>query len=152
MKRKAEFLEEVCRILKPGGVALLQIGESNWNYPYSQACDERILTPYTSRFILKHGPELIPLPVYVKLFEGDRFLFRFITDSRCTIIVCKLRPGLLSLQLAFNWKLSGPMHLLPYRGKSGQLKDGFRSVYDVCPKLYETLFERGLLSHDQISR
>ena len=28
----------------------------------------------TNRFVLKHGDELVPLPAYLKLFEGETYL------------------------------------------------------------------------------
>jgi len=150
IERKAEFLEEVCRILKPGGVALLQIGEADWRYPYSLMCDNKLLTPFTNRFVLKYGNELIPLPEYLKLFEGDAFRFGFINRPRCVMRIDKLKPGRLRLQLEFNQKLGLPMEELPYLHGSGKVRGGFRSVYDVRPEIYRALFERGLLSRDQL--
>lgn len=150
IERKAEFLEEICRVLKPGGVALLHMGEHNWNYPYSLICDNRILTPYTNRFVLKYGEELIPLPIYLKLFEADDFRFEFINRSTCAIRVSKFKPARVQLQLVFNHELSVSMKMLPYRHGSGMARGGVRSVYDVRPEIYRALFEKGLLSRDRL--
>jgi ubiquinone/menaquinone biosynthesis C-methylase UbiE len=150
IEHKAEFLEEICRVLKPGGVALLHYGEANWNYPYSLICDNRILTPYTNRFVLKYGEELIPLPSYLKLFEEDAFRFDFLKTSGCVIRVSKFKPARLHLRLLFNHELSISMKTLPYRHGSGKPRGGVRSVYDVRPEIYRALFERGLLSRDQM--
>jgi len=150
MERKAEFLEEVCRVLKPGGVALLRIGEANWNYPFSRICDDRILTPYTNRFVLKYGDELIPLPIYVKLFEANAFRFEFINHPRCVIRISKLRSSRLNLRLELDQKLSISMSTLPYRHSEGNVRGGIRSVYDVHPEVYRACFEQGFLSHEQL--
>lgn len=150
MKQKAEFIEEVCRVLKPGGIAMLHIGEANWNYPYSVVSNDEILTPYTSRFILKHENELIPFPVYVKLCEGELFQFQFTPKSRLTTFVKKLAPGHLSLRLSLNQALTVPGEQLPLLDKNGVVKDGIRTVYDVDPKNYQTLFSQGLLSRESL--
>jgi len=150
IERKAEFLEEVCRVLKPGGVALLHYGEADWNYPYSLICDHRILTPYTNRFVLKYNDELIPLPVYLKLFEEAAFEFGFANHGTCVIQVAKLKSAKLNLQLMFNQELSISMKAMPYRHGSGKPRGGVRSVYDVRPEIYRALFEKGLLSREQL--
>lgn len=147
---KAEFLENVCRVLKPGGVALLQIGESDWEYPYSQICDDKLLTPCTNRFILKHGRELIPLNNYFRLFENNTLRFRFINRPRCVLRLEKLKTARLHLQLTLNPKLSMPMEELPYHHGSGKVRGGFRSVYDIRPEFYRALFEQGRLTHEQL--
>ncbi len=151
--RKAEFLEEVCRVLKPGGVALLQIGEANWDYPYSRTCDHAMLTPYFNRFVLKYQDELIPLPIYLKHFEGEAFRFQFLPQRRCTLKVNKLKPFRLDLQLKPDPELSVPMENFSYRHfweKKDGRRGGFRCVYDLHPEIYHALFKAGRLSHDQL--
>ncbi len=150
IRHKAQFLEEVCRVLRPGGRAMLHISESNWDYPYSLAADDRILTPYTNRFVLRYGNELIPFPIYVKLFEGDHFRFHFTTDSRCILLLSKWTSGRLSLQLDYNEELSMSGRKLPLRNSKGEVRGGFRSVYDVRPERYDDLFKKGLLSRSQL--
>jgi len=150
LERKVEFLEEVCRVLSPGGMALLQIGEHRWNYPYSLACDNKVLTPFASRIVLRHDKELIPLPDYLKLFQGNSFRFDFIGGTRCAIRISKLRSSFLQLQLRFNPELSGPMEELPYRHGSGEDRGGCRSVYDVSPEIYQALFASGILKSERL--
>ena len=151
--RKAEFLEEVCRVLKPGGVALLQIGEANWEYPFSLVCDDTMLTPYFNRFVLKYQEELIPLPIYLKHFEGNAFQFQFLPQPRCTLKVTKLKSSRLDLQLNQDSDLSAPMNNFSYKHfwqKKNGRRGGFRSVYNLRSEIYHALFETGLLSHDQL--
>lgn len=152
IERRAEFLEEVCRVLKPGGVALLDMGEPHWNYPYSLISDNVVLTPYTNRFVLKYRDELIPLPIYLKLFENDAFQFSFLKHRRCVLQVRKFKSARLHLQLDFNHELSMAMEKLPYRHGTGETRGGFRCVYDVRPEIHRALFDQGLLSRDQLRR
>jgi SAM-dependent methyltransferase len=146
MRDKALFIEEACRVLRPGGHAILHIGENNWDYPAGPIADERILTPYTSRLVLKHGDELIPLPAYLKLFEGEAFRFELTPSSRCILIVDKLAPGTLALDLDYNDELSMSGRKLPLLGRKGDVRGGFRTVYDVRSPVRERLIAEGLLS------
>ncbi len=149
IERKAEFLEEVARVLRPGGVALLHLGESNWDYPYSRICDDKLLTPHTSRIVLRHEDELIPLPAYLEFFEQDAFRFRFIGRPRCVLRVKKLRSARLQLQLVFDPQLTVEMHALPFRHGLGNARGGSRSVYRVAPEIYRALFDQGFLSKEK---
>lgn len=146
MKKKIEFIEEVARVLRPGGKALLHLGESNWNYPYSRASDQRVLTPFTSRLILKYGDELIPLPEYFRLFEGSGFKFAFTENSRCILVMSKQESGKLDLGLALNDELTLPGRAVPLLNRKGEIRGGMRSVYDVRADKYSALFDNGLLS------
>lgn len=146
IERKAEFLEEVARVLRPGGVALLHIGESDWDYAHGRICDERLLTPHASRIVLKHEDELIPVPAYLKFFERGAFRFRFIGRPRCVLRVRKLQSARLDLQLRFIPALSFAMHELPFRHGLGNARGGSRSVYEVAPEIYRAMLEQRLLS------
>jgi SAM-dependent methyltransferase len=143
---KAQFAEEACRVLRPGGRAILHLGESNWDYPPGRISDERVLTPYTNRFVLKYDDELVPLPAYLKLFEDDAFRFELTRSTRCILIVDKLASGTLSLDLDYNDQLSMNGHKVPLRNRSGEVRGGFRTVYDVKPRVYERLAAEGLLA------
>ncbi len=148
LERKAEFLEEVGRVLRPGGVALLHFGESDWDYPYSRICDDTLLTPHASRIVLKHEDELIPLPAYLKFFEHDAFRFRFIGRPRCVLRMKKLQSARLHLQLRFIPELSLAMHELPFRHGLGNARGGSRSVYHVAPEVYRALLAGRFLTKD----
>jgi ubiquinone/menaquinone biosynthesis C-methylase UbiE len=152
MKHKIAFIEEVARVLRPEGRALLHIGESNWNYPYSLVCDPPVLTPFTNRLVLKHGDELIPLPAYLQLFAGDGFEFSFPQDSRCILSMSKHKSGKLHMGLALNDALTMPGRRVPLRNRKGEVRGGIRSVYDVTPDKYRALVDMGLLSPDQLKR
>jgi SAM-dependent methyltransferase len=139
MRDKALHIEEVCRVLRPGGRAILHIGEANWDYPWGKISDDRLLTPYTNRFVLKHEDELIPLSDYLKLLEGDGFRFELTPSTRCILIIHKLASGSLSLDLDYNDELSMSGRKLPLRNRKGEIRGGFRTVYDVRTPVYERL-------------
>lgn len=146
IKKKIEFIEEVARVLRPGGKALLHLGESNWNYPHGRASAQPLLTSFTSRLILKHGDELIPLPEYFKLFDGDAFKFNFPADSRCILVLSKYQSGKLDLGLTLNEALTLPGRAVPLLNRKGEVRGGMRSVYEVREEHYRALFDKGLLS------
>lgn len=139
MRDKALHVEEACRVLRPGGRAILHIGEANWDYPRGPAAEAPVLTPYTSRLVLMHGDELIPLPDYLALFEGDAFRFRLTRSTRCILVVDKLASGTLSLGLDYNDALSMRGRKVPLRNRHGEVRGGFRTVYDVRPEFYARL-------------
>lgn len=137
---KARVLEEVSRVLRPGGVAILQIGESGWDYPYGPAEDDYMLTSYRTRFVLRHGQELIPLSTYLAMFDGHPLKIEFIGGKRCVLKLTKLDSGQLDLQLTLNKQLTVPMSEFPHG------RGGIRSAYDLANTQYNQLFEQGLLS------
>jgi SAM-dependent methyltransferase len=131
MRDKARHIEEVCRVLRPGGRAILHLGEANWDYPWGPVTGDRRLTPYTSRMVLKHGDELVPLGDYLALFEDDVFRFRLTPSTRCILVVDKLRSGTLALGLAYDEALSMNGRKVPLRNRHGEVRGGFRAVYEV---------------------
>ena len=145
MHDKALFIEEVSRVLRPGGTAILHIGEANWDYPHGLATDDRVLTPFTSRMVLRHDRELIPVADYLQLFAGGPFVFRLTPESRCILLLEKRGSGSLSLGLHFNEQLSASGRSLPLRDRHGQVRGGYRTVYDVSPQHYQDLLDRGIL-------
>jgi SAM-dependent methyltransferase len=146
MRDKALHIEEVCRALRPGGRAILHISESNWDYPCGTVSDDRVLTPYTNRFVLKHADELIPLAAYLRMLEGDVFRFELTPETRCILIVDKLASGSLSLDLDYNEELSMNGRKVPLRNRKGEVRGGFRTVYDVKAHMYEQLARERLLT------
>ena len=145
VRDKVSLIEEVARVLAPNGVALLHIGESNWEYPYGKIEDDRLLTHYTNRLVLKCADELIPLRSYLKLFEGGAFSFEMPVDTRCILILRKHGEGHLDLDLALNEDLTISGRKLPLLNRRGQVRGGIRSVYEVRPARREAMREAGLL-------
>ncbi len=139
MRDKARHIEEVCRVLRPGGRAILHVGEANWDYPSGPVAAEPLLTPHTSRLVLRHGDQLVPLGVYLKLFEDDVFRFTLTPQTRCLVIVDKLRSGTLELGLVLDEDLTMNGRKVPLRNHHGDVRGGVRSVYDVGADAYARL-------------
>ncbi len=144
MDHKAQFLEEVCRVLKPGGIALLNLSGRGWNYPFGPASLGKKLTPYINRFVLKYKTTLVPLPVYLKLFEDSKFQFEFLNTDRCVLKITKLKSTFLDLDLEYNEDLSVSMRDFSYKNEYGKERGGFRTVYDVHADKWDSLNEMGL--------
>ncbi len=143
IERKAEFIEEVCRVLTPGGVALIQLSKSGWDYPAGEARDDLLLTPYASRMVLTYGNELVPLPAYLGRFSKEGFDFEFISAPACVLRIRKRRQGGLDLGLQYDWARSVPMMQLPYGEQNlGDARGGFRSVYRIGEAGYRAMGDR----------
>jgi len=150
---KAQFIEEVCRVLKPGGVALIQMSKSGWDYPAGPARGDLIVTPYPSRLVLTYGCELVPLPQYLKQFAKDGFEFEFISAPACVIRVTKHRAGTLDLGLEYDPLRSVPMTMLAYGADDlREARGGFRSVYRVSDAGYRAMLDSTNESVDEIGR
>ena len=145
LPRKAEFLEEVCRVLTPGGTAFVQLSRPGWDYPHAPARDDLLLTAHPSRFVLTCGRQLVPLQMYLRRFTEMGFDFDFVGAPGCVIQVTKRRTGTLALGLDYDDELSVPMNRLPYgQGDVRDVRGGFRSVYHISESNY-----RAMLDHIQ---
>jgi SAM-dependent methyltransferase len=140
--RKAEFLEEVCRVLAPGGLALIRVSSGGWDYPHGPLSDDLLLTPSPSRLVLTHGRELIPLRMYLKRFKQLGFDFDFISEPACVIRVTKRSAGKLALGLEYDDERSVPMTRLPFgHDDESEVRGGFRSVYRVGEASYRAMID-----------
>jgi hypothetical protein len=113
--------------------------------PHGLASDDRVLTPFTSRIVLRHDRELIPLADYLQLFAADTFAFRLTPKSRCILQMDKLGSGSLSLGLRLNEQLSASGRSVPLRNHHGEVLGGYRTVYDVSSERYQELLDREIL-------
>jgi hypothetical protein len=144
---KARFLEEVARVLKPGGVAIIRVGSKGWDYPYGPTTGTPALTSYGSRWVLKYGDELIPLEAFLALASTNGVRLELINRPHCVIRIVKQRRARLSLGLRYLPELSGPMTELGYGDEDrGLAKGGIRSVYALSHSDYRSLIENGLLT------
>jgi SAM-dependent methyltransferase len=143
--RKAEFVEEVCRLLRPGGLALIQLSKSGWDYPVGPARDDLSVMPHPSRWVLTHRRELVPLPMYLHSFARSGFEFDFVNKPSCVVRIVKRRSGRLALGLEYDEVRSGPMRHLVESGDP-VWRGGFRSVYRVSHASYKAMIHNVLES------
>jgi hypothetical protein len=142
MSTSARLLEK-----QRGRVEVLEVGfgygrvllELSWLFR------DRVLTPFTSRIVLRHDRELIPLTDYVQLLAGGPFVFRLTPKSRCILQLDKLGSGSLSLGLRLNEQFSASGRSVPLRDRHGEVLGGYRTVYDVSSERYQELLDREIL-------
>ena len=147
IERKAEFVEEVCRLLRPGGIALIHLSQSRWEYPAGSARDDLFVTPHPSRWVLTHRRELVPLPTYLRRFARSGFEFEFVSAPSCVVRIAKQRAGRLALGWSTDDVRSVPMNRLPYTGdRVWDARGGFRSVYRVSDAGYRAMIHNVLES------
>jgi SAM-dependent methyltransferase len=89
---KVRAVEEVARVLRPGGRAILDLGERDWEYPGGPASDPVLLTEHPSYLVLHHRLELVPLADWFAFAGGERFTIRMSPGRRCVIDLTK-RPA-----------------------------------------------------------
>ncbi len=138
--RKAEVVEEICRVLRPGGVALIHLSRSRWEYPAGPARDDLFVTPHPSRWVLTYQGDLVPLPMYLRRFVRFGFEFDFVNAPSCVIRIEKRRAGRLALGLEYDDVRSVPMAHLPSNGEPvWNVRGGFRSVYHLSDAGYNAM-------------
>jgi len=130
IRDKAGLLEEVARVLRPGGRAVLHIGERNWEYPAGPATEPTLLTSHPSRFVLHHDLDLVPLDEYLAWAAGDRFTIRVPRARRCVIDMMKHSSGTLDLGLELDEERTIRMRDFPHPDRP-QGSNGARSAYAI---------------------
>jgi SAM-dependent methyltransferase len=130
---KVRVIEEVARVLRPGGRAILDVAERGWEYPGGPAAHPRLLTEHPAYLVLHHELELVPLAEYLAFAGGDRFTIRVPSGRRCTVGIIKHARGLLDTGLALDPERTIPMSEFPtppdYRRPGSGV---MRSAYTVA--------------------
>jgi len=125
--RKDQMLEEVWRVLKPGGRALLHLDSST-------AAAPDFLRGDSPRFVIRRGDSEVPLAAFVRGFRraGFKLDVQFVRSKRSRqthLFIEKNRAEPLKLGLTFDPVSSLNLRILkgPHRG--GDTCWGYRSVY-----------------------
>lgn len=138
---KARLIEEVGRVLRPGGRALLEIDEKHWEYPAGPSAEPDLLSDAACRMVLRHGTEMVPLDDYLDWAGGTRYTLLVARRRHCVIDLTKHGSGPLSLGLELDQLRTLPSARFvrsegPRKGKP--CKKGIRSVYCISNKAMET--------------
>jgi SAM-dependent methyltransferase len=132
---KVRVLEEVARVLRPGGRAILDIGEHGWEYARGPAMDPVLLTDRPSYLVLHHRLELVPLPDWLAFAGGDRFTMRMPAGGRCIVDLTKHAPGPLDCGLALDRDRTMPMsEFARAAGTKPRGNRAVRSAYGIRPE------------------
>lgn len=141
---KVAFIEDAVRVLRPGGVALLHIGESNWEYPHAAAEPEPLLTTATSRLVVRSGPNLVPLQAVLRSC-GDDVEFTVPHGDRLVLVARKVRSAGFRLGLELDADLTMNGRNVPLLNRRGEVRGGVRSVYSLPAERYRKLIDAGVL-------
>jgi SAM-dependent methyltransferase len=131
---KVRVIEEVARALRPGGRAILDVGERGREYPGGPATDPVMLTDHPSYLVLHHRLELVPLQDWFAFAGGERFTIRVPPGPRCVVDVTKHAPGLFESGLALDHERTIPMRDFPMPpGRKHSSNGVVRSAYEIAP-------------------
>lgn len=130
MTDKARVIEHVARVLRPGGRALLHIGEEHWEYDSGPVRDERLLTDRPCRFVVHDGGHLVPVDAHLEGTSDDTFTVRMPRGGFCSVVIDKRATGRLDLGLELDEHATIPMADFPHPDRP-QGTNGVRSAYRV---------------------
>jgi SAM-dependent methyltransferase len=132
---KVRAIEEVARVLRPGGRAILDLGERDWEYPGGPASDPVLLTDRPSYLVVHHDLELVPVQDWFAFAGGERFTARMPTGRRCVLDLTKHAPGRLESGLALDPERTMPMRdFAKAAGTKLRGKRAVRSAYAIAPE------------------
>ncbi len=126
---KARAIEEVARVLRPGGRALLEVDEKHWEYPGGPSSDPALFSDAPCRMVVHHRLDLVPLEDYLAWAGGNGFAIQVARRRHCVVDVTKLVSGRLDLQLELDRARTIPTTQFhhPFR----HYNKGIRSVYAI---------------------
>lgn len=127
VRDKAQLLEDVARVLRPGGLALLHIGGSGCRYePLAVGPEERI-TPGPAYLVVRDDERLIPVEEHMGSRSSASVTVEAINEPHLVVRLRKLARGRLDLGLELD--AATPMGDLRYEVRPGIFDDGVQSVY-----------------------
>lgn len=116
---KAWLLEEVSRVLKVGGRAILHVDSQGWE------------NPELTRFVIRDGAAELPVFDYLRS-RARGFDLRLTGSDHCVLELTKQATGELDLALEFDYQHSLEKNEMPVTSE-GDLIGGRRSAYRVRP-------------------
>lgn len=127
---KARVIEHVARVLKPGGRALLHLGEPHWEYDAGPVRDDRLLVSQPCRLVVHRDGELVPVDEYLGARSSDAFTLRLPRGGYCSLVIDKHTSGHLDLGLELDPRATIAMEAFPHPDKPAGTS-GVRSAYTV---------------------
>ncbi len=130
--RKDQFLEEVWRTLKRGGIALLHLDTISEKYP-------PFLPGPTPRFVIRSGKKNILFVSFIRNLKRKGFDITFFLKSKTNsktsfgtyLVLRKNSAKKLNLKLQYNENCSFELNELDPSKKETDVYWGFRSVYKL---------------------
>jgi len=126
---KARLIEEVARVLRPGGKALLEIDEKHWEYGAGPSADPGLLADAPCRMVIHRDLELVPVDEYLAWAGGDAFAIRVARRRHCVVDITKRVSSRLDLRLELDWDRTTSTELLHVPTR--HYNKGIRSVYTL---------------------
>jgi SAM-dependent methyltransferase len=135
---KARVIEEVCRVLAPGGTALLDVDDYEWDYTAEATDGTFDFEQFRGRLLLLHGERPVPIPLYLAHRGAAQVTFRFLPVRRMLLKIVKNDARPFTLGVRYDHKHSLSSAEMP-RHPNGRLIGGVRSAYQVAPRIIETM-------------
>jgi len=135
---KIRLIEEVVRILAPGGTAFLDVDDVDWDYSAAAADGTFDLDSYRGRLLLLAGEAPVPIPIYFGVRGGSQVTFRFPPARRLLLTITKNDDRPFSFGVRYDHRHSLKTHDMPRR-PNGRLIGGVRSAYQAAPRIIETM-------------
>lgn len=126
---KVRVLEDVARVLRSGGTALIHLGGPACRYGRTEVKSRDRLTPGPAYLVVREGDHVIPVEDYLAGRSTSAISVEAINAPNLVIRLRKLHPGALDLGLQHEAGQTIRMRDLQYEVRPGVFDDGTRSVY-----------------------
>ena len=130
---KAMLVEDVCRVLRPGGLAVLELDGALAQYPVGAATPD-VMGATWSRFLILDGDRFVPTLDHLQRSGGDAYSIHLTHPTNLTIAIEKHAEGPLDLGLEYDLGLSLSREQMPLDPGTGKPVGGARSVYRLAAR------------------
>lgn len=132
---KARLIEEVARVLRPGGRAFLEVDEKHWEYGPGLSSDPHLLSDAPCRMVIHRDLKLVPMDEYLAWAGGDAFDIRVARRRHCVIDLTKRVSRRLDLRLVLDRDRTTSTEWLRFPAR--HYNKGMRSVYTVSEEVLQ---------------